>query len=46
MVTQAAAQYQQKQAAVTVAQTNLDYTTIHAPIDGTVIARSVDVGRP
>ena len=28
-----------------VAQTNLDYTTIHAPIDGTVIARSVDVGQ-
>ena len=45
MVTQAAAQSQQKQAAVTVAQTNLDYTTIHAPIDGTVIARSVDVGQ-
>jgi HlyD family secretion protein len=44
-VTQAGAQYQQKQAAVTVAQTNLDYTTIHAPIDGTVIARSVDVGQ-
>src|SRR5438552_14900454 len=40
-VTQAAAQVQQKQAAVTVAQTNLNYTTIHAPIDGTVIARSV-----
>ena len=44
-VTQAVAQVQQKQAAVTVAQTNLDYTTIHAPIDGTVIARSVDVGQ-
>ena len=44
-VTQAAAQVQQKQAAVTVAQTNLDYTTIHAPIDGTVIARNVDVGQ-
>jgi len=44
-VTQAAAQVQQKQAAVEVAQTNLDYTTIHAPIDGTVIARSVDVGQ-
>jgi HlyD family secretion protein len=44
-ITQAAAQVQQKQAAVTVAQTNLDYTTIHAPIDGTVIARSVDVGQ-
>ena len=44
-VTQAAAQVQQKQAAVTVAQTNLNYTTIHAPIDGTVIARNVDVGQ-
>jgi len=44
-VTQAEAQVQQKQAAVTVAQTNLNYTTIHAPIDGTVIARNVDVGQ-
>ena len=44
-ITQAIAEVQQKQAAVTVAQTNLDYTTIHAPIDGTVIARSVDVGQ-
>jgi HlyD family secretion protein len=44
-ITQALAQVQLKQAAVTVAQTNLDYTTIHAPIDGTVIARSVDVGQ-
>src|SRR2546421_499044 len=44
-VTQAAAQVQQKEAAVTVAQTNLNYTSIHAPIDGTVIARNVDVGQ-
>ncbi len=44
-VTQAVAQAQQKQAALTVAQTNLDYTTIRAPIDGTVIARNVDVGQ-
>jgi HlyD family secretion protein len=44
-ITQSLAQVQLKQAAVTVAQTNLDYTTIHAPIDGTVIARSVDVGQ-
>jgi len=44
-VTQAAAQVQQKEAALTVSQTNLDYTTIHAPIDGTVIARNVDVGQ-
>src|SRR5215467_10446127 len=42
---QARAQVQQKQAAVAVAQTNLDYTTIHAPIDGTVVARNVDVGQ-
>jgi HlyD family secretion protein len=42
---QARAQVQQKQAAVSVAQTNLDYTTIHAPIDGTVVARNVDVGQ-
>jgi HlyD family secretion protein len=44
-VVQAAAQVQQKEAAVAVAKTNLDYTTIHAPIDGTVIARNVDVGQ-
>jgi HlyD family secretion protein len=42
---QARAQVLQKQAAVEVAQTNLDYTTIHAPIDGTVVARNVDVGQ-
>lgn len=42
---QARAQVQQKEAAVQVAQTNLDYTVIHAPIDGTVVARSVDVGQ-
>jgi HlyD family secretion protein len=44
-VIQATAQEQQKEAAVTVAQTNLNYTTIHAPIDGTVVARNVDVGQ-
>jgi HlyD family secretion protein len=44
-VTQAAAQVQQKSAAVSVAQTNLDNTTIKSPIDGTVVARSVDVGQ-
>ena len=42
---QARAQVLQRQAAVQVAQTNLDYTTIHAPIDGTVVARNVDVGQ-
>jgi HlyD family secretion protein len=44
-VVQADAQVKQKTAAVNVAQTNLDYTVITAPIDGTVIARSVDVGQ-
>ena len=44
-ITQAAAQVQQRDAAVAVAQTNLDHTFIYAPIDGTVIARSVDVGQ-
>ncbi len=44
-VTQATAQAQQKAAAVTVAQTNMNYTTIRSPIDGTVVARNVDVGQ-
>jgi HlyD family secretion protein len=42
---QARAQVEQKRAAVDVAQTNVDYTTIRAPIDGTVVARNVDVGQ-
>lgn len=42
---QARAQVAQKEAAVKVAQTNLNYTTIHAPIDGTVVARNVDTGQ-
>jgi HlyD family secretion protein len=44
-ITQAQAQVEQKRAAVTVAQTNLDYTVIRSPIDGTVVARNVDVGQ-
>ena len=44
-VTQAAAQVQQKRAAVAVAQTNVDHTIIRAPIDGTVVSRTVDVGQ-
>jgi HlyD family secretion protein len=44
-VTQAAAQIQQKQAALAVAQTNLDHTIIRSPIDGVVVARTVDVGQ-
>ncbi|MFZ3375032.1 MAG: efflux RND transporter periplasmic adaptor subunit [Chthoniobacterales bacterium] len=42
---QARAQVEQKRAAIDVAQTNVDYTTIRAPIDGTVVARNVDVGQ-
>src|SRR5215469_16058506 len=44
-ITQDQAVVQQKNAAVTVAQTNLNYTTIRSPIDGTVVARNVDVGQ-
>ncbi|HEU5335774.1 MAG TPA: efflux RND transporter periplasmic adaptor subunit [Terriglobales bacterium] len=44
-VKQAAAQVSLKAAAVAVAQTNLDHTIIHAPINGTVVARNVDVGQ-
>src|SRR5258706_8834059 len=44
-ITQADAQVSQKEAAVSVAQTNLDYTVIRSPIDGTVVARNVDVGQ-
>jgi HlyD family secretion protein len=44
-VKQANAQVAQKLAAVKVAQTNLDHTIIRSPIDGTVTARSIDVGQ-
>src|SRR6202795_3183734 len=44
-VTQAEAQVTQKAAALSVAQTNLNYTVIRSPIDGTVVARNVDVGQ-
>lgn len=44
-VTQAEAQVSQKEAAVSIAQTNLDYTVIRSPIDGTVVARNVDLGQ-
>ena len=42
---QARAQVEQKRAALQMAQTNLNYTTIRAPIDGIVVARTVDVGQ-
>src|SRR5271165_5686670 len=44
-ITQAEAQISLKAAALTVAQTNLNYTVIRSPIDGTVVARNVDVGQ-
>ena len=44
-VTQAGAQVAQKAAAVSVAQTNLGHTIIRSPIDGTVVARNIDVGQ-
>ena len=44
-VAQAEAQVAQKAGAVSVARTNLDYTVIRSPIDGTVVARNVDVGQ-
>jgi HlyD family secretion protein len=42
---QAKAQVQQKAAALEVAKVNLAYTVIYAPVDGTVVARNVDVGQ-
>ncbi len=42
---QAIAQVAQKSAAVQVAQTNVNNTTIRSPIDGVVINRAVDVGQ-
>ena len=44
-IEQAKAQVNQKEAGVTVAKTNLAYTTIRSPIDGIVVARNVDVGQ-
>jgi HlyD family secretion protein len=44
-VVQAQAQVTQSVAAVAVAQTNLDYTIIRSPVEGVVVARTVDVGQ-
>lgn len=44
-VTQAEAQVSQKTAAQAIAKINLNYTIIRSPIDGTVVARNVDVGQ-
>ncbi len=42
---QAKAQVKLKAAAVDVARANIEYTVIRSPIDGTVVARNVDVGQ-
>jgi HlyD family secretion protein len=44
-IQQAEAQVAQKKASLSVAQTNLDYTIIRAPINGTVVNRSIDIGQ-
>ncbi len=41
----AKASFQQAEAAVEVALTNLRYTKILSPVDGTVVSRNVDVGQ-
>jgi HlyD family secretion protein len=44
-VEQARAEMQQANAAVEIASVNLSRSVIHAPIDGTIISRNVDVGQ-
>jgi HlyD family secretion protein len=44
-VAQARAQVESMQGELKEAETNLKYTTIISPIDGTVVARSIDVGQ-
>jgi HlyD family secretion protein len=44
-IVQAQAEVRQKEAAVSVSRTNLAYTIIRSPIDGTVVARNVDAGQ-
>jgi HlyD family secretion protein len=44
-VMQAKAAVSQKTAAVAVTRTNLDHAIVRSPIDGIVVARSVDVGQ-
>jgi HlyD family secretion protein len=41
----ARAQVEQKRAMLLQAQTNLNYTTIRAPVNGVVVSRAVDVGQ-
>ena len=44
-IQQAEAQVAQKAASLKVAEINLDYTIIRAPINGTVVNRSIDIGQ-
>ena len=44
-VRSAEAQVDQAKGSLTVAETNLGYTTIHSPVNGTVVSRAVDVGQ-
>ena len=44
-VESAKAQVEQVKAALKLAETNLRYTTIRSPVNGTVISRNVDVGQ-
>jgi HlyD family secretion protein len=44
-IQQAEALVAQKTASLKVAQTNLDYTIIRAPTNGTVVNRSIDIGQ-
>lgn len=44
-ITSARADVTQAHAALEEAEANLSYTTIHSPIDGVVVTRSVDVGQ-
>ena len=44
-VESAKAQIEQAEASLMIAETNLKYTTIHSPVNGTVISRNVDVGQ-
>jgi HlyD family secretion protein len=39
------AQVEQAKAALKIAETNLEYTSILSPVNGTVISRSIDVGQ-
>src|SRR5437762_4137744 len=45
MLQAARAQVEQKEAALYQASLDLEYTTIHAPVDGVVMSRAVDVGQ-